>query len=182
MRIRGKVTALSQYFIDYFRTERLERGISAKKLSIDISPFEGETLVGQIEYEYSTAKYTPTTLKKALNYFCLTMQDILPDELLDDDKLIEKTRIPILKKMSVKAALNSLLEEGYFDTPRLRSEITAYYNSFLTKEDHKKDSDFSAQLEDLYNEGRLLKVQMDDEDEKKAKLIHFVGNIDLKED
>lgn len=181
MRTRGKVTALSQYFIDYFRVERLERGISAKKLSVAISPFEGETLVGQIEYEYSAAKYTPTTLKKALNYFDLNMEDILPDELLDDDQLIEKSRTHILKKMSVKAALNSLLEEGYFDTPRMRSEITAYYNSFLKKQDHKKDSDFSAQLEDLCNEGKLLKVQICDEDEKKTKLIHFVRNMELKE-
>jgi len=182
MRIRGKVTALSQYFIDYFRVERLERGISAKKLSIGIAPFEGETLVGQIEYEYSSAKYTSTTLKKALNYFCLTMQDLLPDELLDDDQLIEKTRIPILKKMSVKAAFNSLIEEGFFDIPRLRSEITAYYNSFLEQEDHKEDTYFSAQLEELCNEGKLLKLKDDDADDKKGKLIRFVRNKELKED
>ena len=182
MRIRGKITALSQYFIDYFRVERLERGISAKELSIHIAPFDGETLVGQIEYEYSSAKYTATTLKKALNYFGLNMEDILPDELLDDDQLVEKTRIPILKKMSVKAALNSLLEDGYFDTPRLRSEITAYYNSFLEQEDHKEDSYFSAQLEELCNEGKLLKLKDDDATDKEGKLIRFVHNLGVKED
>lgn len=182
MKKRGRVTALSQYFIDYIRIERLEQDISAPQLSREIAPFDGDSLVGQIEYEYSNAKYTPTTLKKALNYFGKTMQAILPEELLDNDTLIEKTKIPILKTMSVKAALNSLIEEGYFDEPRLRSEITFYYNSFLPQENYKKDSDFSAQLESLYNEGKLLKVQDDNGQNKEDKLIRFIRNTDFNDD
>lgn len=182
MKKRGKVTALSQYFIDYVRIERLERDMSAPELSKEIAPFDGSSLVGQIEYEYSDAKYTSTTLKKALNHFGKTMQDILPEDLLDNDKLLEKTKILILKKMSIRAALNSLLEEGFFKEPKLRSEITAYYNSFLSEENHKKDSDFSAQLEDLYNEGKLLKIQGDKGQNKEDKLIRFIRNPDFKED
>lgn len=121
-------------------------------------------------------------MKKALNHFGLTMQDILPDELLDDDELIEKTRIPILKKMSIKAALNSLIQDGYFDTPRLRAEITSYYNSFLSKEDQKADSDISSSLESLYIDRKILKIHSNEADEKKGKLIRFVRNMELKED
>lgn len=83
--------------------------------------------------------------------------------------------------MSIKAALNSLLEEGYFDIPRLRSEITVYYNSFLSQEDEKIDSDISSSLENLYIEGRLLKIQLGRDDEQKNNLIRFVRNMELKE-
>ncbi|MCY4779262.1 hypothetical protein ORI89_06345 [Sphingobacterium sp. UT-1RO-CII-1] len=182
MKPKGKITVLAQHIIDTFRTLYSEEGISGREFSRRITEGSNPTRVAGFENIYNNESYTPEFTKKALNYFGVTMQDILPDELLDDDQLVEKTRIPILKKMSVKAALNSLLEEGYFDTPRLRAEITTYYNSFLPQENHKKDSDFSAQLEDLYNEGKLLKVQMADEDKKKAKLIRFVRNMELKED
>ena len=74
--------------------------------------------------------------------------------------------------MSVKAALNSLLEERYFDEPRLRREITEYYNSFFQPEDYKEDNYFSAQLEDLYSEGKLVKLEPDETD----KLIRFQRN------
>lgn len=182
MKSKGKITAFAQHIIDTFRTLYSEEEISGREFSRIITDETNPTRVGGIESEYNNDKYSPELIKKALNYFDLDMQDILPDELLDDDKLIEKTRIPILKKMSIKAALNSLIHDGYFNTPRLRAEITAYYNSYLSVEDKKLDSDISSSLESLYIEGKLLKIQMGDEDEKKAKLIHFVGNIDLKED
>ncbi|MBK1440745.1 hypothetical protein JHJ32_12160 [Parapedobacter sp. ISTM3] len=76
--------------------------------------------------------------------------------------------------MSVRAALNSLLEEGYFDEPRLRREITEYYNSFFKPEEYKNDNYFSAQLEDLYNEGKLTKL--DPDKSKDEKLIRFQRN------
>ncbi|MBD1425662.1 hypothetical protein [Sphingobacterium arenae] len=182
MKPKGKITALAQHIIDTFRTLYLENGISGRKFSHDITEGSNPTRVSGFENIYNNETYTPELTKKALNYFGLRMEDILPDDLLDNDELIEKTRIPILKQMSIKAALNSLLEEGYFDTPRLRAEITSYYNSFLPEPDHKQDSDFSAQLENLYNERKILKVRLDDEDERKAKLIRFVSNMELKED
>jgi len=74
--------------------------------------------------------------------------------------------------MSVKATLNSLLEEGYFDEPRLRREITEYYNSFFKPEEYKDDNYFYAQLEDMYNEGKLIKLEPDETD----KLIRFQRN------
>lgn len=181
MKQLGKITAFTQNIIDTFRTLYSEEGISGREFSRRITGDPLSTRVGNIENIYNNDKYSPELMKKALNYFGLTMQDILPDELLDDDQLIEKTRIPILKKMSVKAALNSLLEEGYFDTPRLRAEITAYYNSFLEKEDHKENSYFSAQLEELYNEGKLLKLKDDDATDKEGRLIRFVRNMELEE-
>lgn len=137
----------------------MELGISGKKLSKLISPFGGDSIVGGIEREATSLKYTTTTLKKVLKVLKLSMEDILPKEILSDDTLQDKTKIPILKGMSVKAALNSLLEEGYFDEPRLRREITEYYNSFFQPEEYKEDNSFSAQLEDLYNEGKLIKLE-----------------------
>lgn len=181
MKSKGKITAFAQHIIDTFRVLYSEEGISGREFSRIITEETNPTRVGSIESEYNNDRYSPELTKKALNHFGLNMQDILPDELLDDDQLIEKTRIPILKKMSIKAALNSLIHDGYFDTPRLRAEITAYYNSYLSEEDKKLDSDISSSLESLYIERKLLKVQMDDEDEKKAKLIRFVRNMDLKE-
>lgn len=182
MKSKGKITALAQHIIDSFRTLYLEKEISARKFSSEITDGTNPTRISGFENVYNNETYTPELIKKALNYFGLTMQDILPEELLDNDQLVEKTRIPILKQMSIRAALNSLLEEGYFNTARLRSEITTYYNSFLAETAHKKDSDFSAQLEDLYNEGKLLKVKVSDEDESKTLLIRFVRNKEYKED
>lgn len=92
---------------------------------------------------------------------------------------------PLMKHLlesMLDGELNSHLEEGFFKEPKLRSEITAYYNSFLSEENHKKDSDFSAQLEDLYNEGKLLKIQGDKGQNKEDKLIRFIRNPDFKED
>lgn len=182
MKPRGKITALAQFILDEFRILYLEKGISGRKFSREITEGTNSTRVSGFENIYNNETYTPELTKRALNYFGLTIRDILPDELLDDDQLMDKTRIPILKKMSVKAALNSLLEDGYFDTPRLRSEITAYYNSFLEKEDHKENSYFSAQLEDLCNEGKLLKLRDDAATDKEDKLIRFVRNMEMKED
>lgn len=181
MKPKGKITAFAQHIIDTFRVLYLEEEISGREFSRIITDHTNPTRVGSIESDSNSDKYSPELIKKALNYFGKTMMDILPDELLDDDQLIEKTRIPILKKMSIKAALNSLLEEGYFDIPRLRSEITVYYNSFLSQEDEKIDSDISSSLENLYIEGRLLKVQLGRDDEQKNNLIRFVRNMELKE-
>ncbi|MEN5379206.1 hypothetical protein [Sphingobacterium kitahiroshimense] len=180
MKPKGKITAFAQHIIDTFRVLYLEEEISGREFSRIITDYTNPTRVGNIESDSNNDKYSPELIKKALNHFGKTMMDILPDELLDDDKLIEKARIPILKKMSIKAALNSLLEEGYFDIPRLRSEITAYYNSFLSQEDEKIDSDISSSLENLYIEGRLLKVQLGNDDEQKTSLIRFVRNMELK--
>lgn len=177
MREKGKITAFAQHIIDTFRTLYSDKGISGRKFSREITEDNNPTRISNIENVYNNDKYSPELIIKGLNYFGKTMQEILPDDLLDDDVLIEKTRTPILTGMSINAALNSLIEEGYLDEPRLRSEITAHYNSFLSEKNHKKDSDFSAQLEDLYNEGKLLKVQ-----NKEEKLIRFVRNADFKED
>jgi len=181
MKPKGKITAFAQHIIDTFRVLYLEEEISGREFSRIITDHTNPTRVGSIESDSNNDKYSPELIKKALKHFGKTMMDILPDELLDDDQLIEKTRIPILKKMSIKAALNSLLEEGYFNIPRLRSEITAYYNSFLSQEDEKIDSDISSSLENLYIEGRLLKVQLGGDDEQKTNLIRFVRNMELKE-
>jgi len=182
MKPKGKITAFAQHIIDTFRVLYLEEEISGREFSRIITDETNPTRVGGIESEYNNEKYSPELTKKALNHFGLTMQDILPDELLNDDQLIEKTRITILKKMSIKAALNSLIQDGYFDTPRLRAEITSYYNSFLSEEDKKADSDISSSLESLYIEGKILKIQSNDADDKKGKLIRFVRNMELKED
>lgn len=181
MKPKGKITAFAQHIIDTFRILYLEEEISGREFSRIITDHTNPTRVGSIESDSNNDKYSPELIKKALKYFGKTMMDILPDELLNDDQLIEKTRIPILKKMSIKAALNSLLEEGYFDIPRLRSEITAHYNSFLSQEDEKIDSDISSSLENLYIDGRLLKVQLGSDDEQKTNLIRFVRNMELKE-
>lgn len=182
MKPKGKITAFAQHIIDTFRVLYLENEISGREFSRIITDQTNSTRVGSIESEFNNDKYSPELIKKALNYFGLTMQDILPDELLDDDHLVEKTKIPILKQMSIKAALNSLIQEAYFDTPRLRAEITSYYNSFLSEEDKKIDSDISSSLESLYIEGKLLKVQPNDADKDKVKLIRFERNMDFKED
>jgi len=169
---KGRITPLAQYVIDVIRLRRLELGISGKLLSKRISPFGGDSIVGGIERESTSLKYTTATLKKALKELGLSMDDILPNKLLSDDTLQDKTKIPILKGMSVRAALNSLLEEGYFNEPRLRREITEYYNSFFQPEDYKEDNYFSAQLEDLYNAGKLVKLEPD----ATNKLIRFQRN------
>jgi len=182
MKQKGKITAFAQHIIDTFRILYYEEGITGRAFSNIITDKANPTRVGNIESEYTIDKYSPELIIKGLNYFGKTMKDILPDTLLDDDVLIEKTKVPILKGMSIKAALNSLIEEGYFNEPKLRSDITAYYNSFLPKENHKRNSDISASLEDLYNEGKLLKVFNDKGHKKEDKLIRFVRNTDFKED
>lgn len=182
MKPKGKITALAQYIIDSFRILYFEKGITGRKFSSDITEGSNPTRVAGFENIYNNETYTPELIKKGLNYFDMTMDELLPDELLDNDKLIEKTRIPILPKMSIKAALSSLIAEGYFDTPRLRSEITKYYNSFIPKDDHKINSDISASLESLYNEGKLLKQNAVNSDKKRTGLIQFIRNMDFKED
>jgi|GEM_PF-751540 len=182
MKEKGKITAFAQHIIDTFRTLYSNKDISGRKFSREITEGSNPTRISNLENVYNNDKYSPELIIKGLNYFGKTMQEILPDDLLDDDALIEKTRIPILKGMSIKAALNSLIEEGYFNEPKLRAEITAKYNSFVPREKHKKDSDFSAQLEELYNEGKLLKVFNDKGHKKEDKLIRFVRNTDFKED
>lgn len=44
----------------------------------------------------------------------------------------DKTKIPILKGMSVKVALNSFWKRVILIGPRLRREINEYYNSFFS--------------------------------------------------
>ncbi|SKB51904.1 hypothetical protein SAMN05660226_01842 [Parapedobacter luteus] len=166
----AKITPLAQYFIDRIRERRLELGISPEKLSREISPFDGDSIVRKIENEFTSNKYTPGTLKKAAYYLGLTMEDILPDTLLPDDTLQDKTKIPILKEMSAKAALRSLLEEGYFDEGRTRYEIREYANRFFDEE--KPENFFDPALEDVYYEAKLIKVEADESN----KLIRFQRN------
>lgn len=182
MKAKGKITAFAQHIIDIFRTLYSEEGISGRKFSRAITEDSNPTRVGNIESEYNNDKYPPQLISKALNYFGKTMQDILPEELLDDDILLEKTKIPVLKQMSIKAALNSLINEGYFDEPRLRNEIRDYYNSFLPKEHHKSNSSFSASLEDLCNKGKLLKILPEEQEAKTTELIRFIRNPNFKEE
>lgn len=162
------------------RARRLELGISAKELSEQISLFGGESVVGNIESVSTSLKYTTSTLRKAVEALDWTLKDVLPNELLDDDTLQDKTCIPILKGMSIKAALNSLLEQGFFDEPHDIKAVTAYYNTFFKPEDQKVDSDFSAQLEDLYNEGKLTKIPADrPKGETRLKFVRK-GDSDIK--
>src|SRR5690606_7926844 len=170
MEKRGRGTPLAQYIIDRIRARRLELGISVKELSSEIAPFGGDSIVGTIESPKRSAKYTPTTLKKAIAYLGLNMADVLPNTLLPDDTLQDKTKIPILKGMSAKAALRSLLEEGYFHEGRTRYEVREYANRFF--DDEKPENFFDPSLEDLYNEGKLIKLEPDGTN----KLIRFQQN------
>ncbi len=172
MKKPSKITPLDQYIIDKIRTRRLEEGLSGRELSRRVTLSENPTRIGGIESPLKNNKYTSSILKKVVKELGWTVHDVLPKELLSDDTLQDKTKTPILKGMSVKAALNSLLEEGYFNEPRLRREITEYYNSFFQPEDYKEDNYFSAQLEDLYNEGKLIKLEPDETN----KLIRFQRN------
>ena len=167
-----KITQFSQRLIDNCRIRRLEKGKSQKRLSEKVSESQNTSIIGNIENPGRSGKYTTSILKKVVKELDWTMSGALPDKLLSDDTLQDKTKIPILKGMSVRAALNSLLEEGYFDEPRLRREITEYYNSFFQPEDYKEDNYFSAQLEDLYNAGKLIKLEPDETN----KLIRFQRN------
>lgn len=171
MKQKGRVTPFTQYLIDGIRVARLEQNISGRKLSLEITG-SNPTRIGSIENEYTNDRYSPELLQRAVDYLHMRVEDFFPADILAQDTLQEKTKIPILRNMSIRGALLSLLEEGYFHTPRLRSEITAHYNSFLGPTLRRKDSDFSAQLEQLYNEGLLHKVEpMTDWGEK---LIRFV--------
>jgi len=174
MKKPSKVTPLDQHIIDKIRIRRLEKNLSGRELSRRVTLSENPTRIGGIESPLKNNKYTSSILKKVVAELDWTLHDVLPDELLSDDTLQDKTKIPILKGMSVRAALNSLLEEGYFDEPRLRREITEYYNSFFKPEEYKNDNYFSAQLEDLYNEGKLTKL--DPDKSKDEKLIRFQRN------
>ena len=174
MKEKGKITPLAQHIIDTFRTLCLENNISLTEFSRRITPSENPTRVSTIENIYNNDRYSPELIAKGLQFFGKTMEDILPDGLLDDDTLQEKTKLPILKAMSVMASLKSLIEEGYFNTPRSRSEITEYYNSHIAVENHKIDSDFTAQLEDLYNKGILIKVHIDEGTEREKRLQRFI--------
>lgn len=176
----GRITPLSQYIIDRIRERRLELGISAKMLSEKISQFNGDSVVGNIESIKTSLKYTTSTLKKAVKALGWTLKDVLPAELLPDDTLQDKTKIPILKGMTMPAILNSLLEEGYFDEPRDRNEITAYCNTFYDKDNQKEVTDFSAALEDFYLKHSLIKIEPNKE--KGEKLIKFQKNPDNKEE
>ena len=182
MKSKGKITAFAQHIIDTFRILYLEEEISGREFSRIITDQTNPTRVSGIENIYNNEAYPPELITKALKHFGKTMQEILPDDLFNKDELVEKTRIPILKRMSIKAALNSLIESGYFDEPRLRSEILDYYNAFLPNEDHKKNSDLSAQLEDLYNQGKLLKIQPEENEDTGRSFIRFLRNKVYKDD
>lgn len=173
MKPKGRITAFNQHIIDVFRTWRSEENISGRKFSLVITE-DNPTRVGNIESIFNNDIYSPKLIKKGLDFFEKTVKDLYPSELLDEDTLRDKTKIIILKEMSIRASLNSLWENGYFDEGRFRSEITEKYNSFFSPDAYKMDSDFSAQLEDMYNQKWLLKIypKMD----KQEKLIKFIKN------
>lgn len=166
----AKITPLAQHYIDVFRNGRLERGISPEELSKEISPFEGDSLVRKIENQFTSNKYTPATIKRAMVFLKIPSDIVFPATLLSSDTLQEKTKLIILKGMTAIAAVRSLLEEGYFEEGRTRHETWEFANGFY--EEKKSEKFFDPALEALYNEGKLIKL----EPGATNKLIRFQRN------
>lgn len=116
MKQKGRVTPFTQYLIDGIRVARLEQNISGRKLSLEITG-SNPTRIGSIENEYTNDRYSPELLQRAIDYLHMRVEDLFPADILAQDTLQEKTKIPILRNMSIRGALLSLLEEGYFHTP-----------------------------------------------------------------
>ena len=161
MESKVKITPFTQYIIDQVRIRRLEIELSQRDLSLEIS--NSESLVGNVENENDSHKYTGSQMELIAATVKCTVDDLFPDEILSDDTLQPKTKVVILKGMGPMAMLNSLLENGDFKDAKSLNEITALCNqnpNILPR----KTTDFSSTISRLLDQKKLIKIQVPGED------------------
>lgn len=115
------------YIINEIKFLRLVLGISAEKLSTDISM--SDSYISSVESMANKSQYPYEILVKIAKVLGCTVRDFYPpDEILleNDGEYITKTIISLSNLEDVKKVLTGLIDDGYFSKSRTFEKITKY--------------------------------------------------------
>lgn len=172
------ISCLHLFIINRIRSIRLELGLSQREVSRILYPDSDSNLLGRIESNLTTHKYTDENLNKLAKAFTLiakqgqlnkkyTINDFYPPEPLEE-KLVAKTIIEIPESLGQTGTLNLLLEknDSFFMEWHSIKEITDYCNLFAKK--NWETTDFTSIVDRAEKANKLIRKSEDEALFKKA--------------
>jgi len=161
------ISLLHLYIINTIKKIRLELGLTQREVSKIFYPESDNNLLGSIESNFRTEKYTDENLNKLTKAFTeiskslqldkeYTLYDFYPPEPLEE-KMVEKNVIEIPEKLGQTGILNLLLENNdpFFSTWHSIKEITDYCNQFANK--NWKTTNFTSVIDRAEKAKRLCR-------------------------
>ncbi|QCR22352.1 helix-turn-helix domain-containing protein [Pontibacter sp. SGAir0037] len=164
------ITPTDLYIINRVRALRNEADISQKKLSKLISPSEDTSMIGKIESDTTSHKYTDHHLNIIANILNCSIHDFYPEHVLSDfpqKKIVDK----FPQGMGPTGMLNVIIEaeEDYLKTPRTAKQITALING--ENKESRPETDFTAILARKVEAGVLKRMEVEIEENGKKQIV-----------
>lgn len=162
------ISQLNLYIINAIKRIRLELGLTQRDVSRIINVDADNNLLGSIESNFRSEKYTDENLNKLAKAFSkininkdYSIYDFYPKEPLEE-VLIEKSVVDIPKNIGPTASLVLLLEkkETFLDDWHTVKEITDYCNKCLFT--NWKTTDFTSVIARSVESGKLIRFSEND--------------------